>query len=642
MKKDTPRPDGLNLKMFRLIGAYREFLLDPGTLVTIASGILLIMAMIADPAGILSGSKGNSTAGLLYLLAALTGSSYIWWSAIQGIRESDFTADIPVSVATIAAIAIGEYPAAAIVAVLLLLGGLLEELVSAHANRALEALETLLPGQVTVRREGHDTIVPLEEVLQGDVLLVRSGERIPVDGTVKSGAASVNQAAITGESLPVERKRGDTVFAGTLNEVGVLEIEATKVGKETTIGNIRRLIEDAQAQKPHIERTLDTYAKFYTPLALLLGVILWLWTGNLLRSITVLIVFCPCVMVLATPTALVASIGNAALKGSLIKKGATIEALANIDTVVFDKTGTLTAGRPKLLDIIVMGSTGRNDLLRIAASAEMFSEHPLGRAVVRDAEDEGWEIPDPEDFEVLPGRGVKAVVNGQEVYLGRPDHREQYDRADEDRDNAIALQESLGHTVIAAFIDKKLAGLLVFEDELREESETCIESLSASGLRTIMITGDSNTVGRKVAGKLGIAEFYAQVLPQDKVEIVRRLQSEGRRVAFVGDGVNDGPALAAADVGIAMGLTGTDVAIETAEVGLLSDDLSRIPQLIEVSRKAIRTIKQNVVFSLAVLTIAVILTIPGILTPVTGALLHELSSIPVIMNSARLISYRNK
>ncbi|AKB49907.1 Lead, cadmium, zinc and mercury transporting ATPase [Methanosarcina barkeri str. Wiesmoor] len=608
-----------------------------------ASGVLLIIAIAAYPQNMLS--EGNSTGegSWLYLLSALVGSSFIWWSAYQGIKERDFTADIPVTIATIAAIAIGQYSAAAVVAVLLLLGGMLEELVSARAGKALESLAKLLPDRVTVRRDGHDIVVSLEEVKVGDTILVKSGERIAVDGTVISGTASVNQAAITGESLPVDKQEGDNVFAGTLNEVGAMEVLATKVGSETTIGQIHRLIEDAQIQKPKIERLLNNHAKFYTPTAIILGGLLWWWSGDLTRAITMLIVFCPCVMVLATPTALVASVGNAALRGNLIKKGATIESMARIDTVIFDKTGTLTHGEPKLASVIALNNNKDEDLLLLAAIAEKFSEHPLGKAVVKAAEEKGFLIQDPESFESISGTGIKVKAKGKSIFVGRLKQASEFNISISHKaEEIIKKQSQLGRNVVMIGIDNEIAGLLTFEDRIRPESKKSIENLHKLGIKTIMITGDSKVVAEQAAKTLGINEIYAEVMPQEKVEIVKRLQLEGHKIIFVGDGVNDGPALVTADVGIAMGLTGTDVAIETAEVGLLSDDLLKIPYLISVSKKAISTIWQNVVFSLSVLSMAVILTIPGILTPVTGALLHELSSIPVIMNSARLITYSPK
>lgn len=630
-------------KIWHLMIRYREFLMDPGTLFTLASGLLLVLAVILDPGGLLSHDGSEEAGSVFYLAAALVGSSYIWWSALQGIKERDFTADIPVSIATLAAIAIGQYSAAAVVAVLLLLGGLLEDLVAARANQSLEALARLLPDHVTVRKNGQDMEVCLEEIQVGDLLLVRSGERIAVDGLVVFGSASVNQAAITGESLAMEKKAGDQVFAGTLNEVGALEVRVTEIGNETTLGQIRTLIEEAQAQKPPIERLLNRYAKIYMPVALISGALLWWWSGDIMRAITMLIVFCPCVIVLATPTALVASIGNAARRGSLIKKGETVEALSTVDTVVFDKTGTLTAGRPRLVRIVALQGFSERELLQKAAEAEKFSEHPLGRAAVQEALGQNLILCDPESFKALPGMGISARVDGQEVFLGRPNTLSEGGiPVSKDVEELAIRLESGGRSVIMIALGGQAAGFLVFEDELRSQSKSVVHALGGLGLRTVIVTGDNHAATKRIASDVGIEEIFAEKMPQDKVKIVQMLQSEGRRVAFVGEGVNDGPALAQADVGIAMGLSGTDVAIETADVGLLSDDLSRLPHLVMVSRKAITTIKQNLIFSLGVLALAVALTIPGILTPVSGAMLHELSSIPVIVNSMRLIGYGPK
>ncbi|HSW59026.1 MAG TPA: cation-translocating P-type ATPase [Dehalococcoidales bacterium] len=619
---------------------YREFNLSPGTIFTLAAGISLIIAIILQPAGILGGDAGEEKA-LPYLVSAVIGSIYIWWSALQGIRRRDFTADIPVSLATMAAIAIGHYSSAAIVAVLLLLGGLLENLVVARSGKAIRALASLLPDQVTLRKETGDILIPLDQVRINDILLVHSGERIAADGEVISGNATVNQSAITGESLPVEIQAGSKVFAGTLNEVGTLEVKATGVGAETTLGQIRRMVEESQLKKAPIERMLNRYAKFYTPAAIILGGLLWWWSGDILRAITMLIVFCPCVMVLAVPTALVASIGNAAMRGSLVKKGATVETLAKVDTVIFDKTGTVTSGQLKLKDIVPLNGMDCGELLGLAAVAEKLSEHPIGQAVVRCATDEGHTISDPEAFETLPGLGVRAQVNGHDLLIGRAriftDQNISISPDVEARADELA---ALGRSPIIVAMDREPVGLLAFEDDLRPETMECIGRIQKLGLRIAMVTGDNRSTAGRIAAGLGISEVYSEMLPEQKVQIVKNLQAEGRKVAFVGDGVNDGPALATADVGMAMGLTGTDVAIETAEVVLLSDNLSRLPHLLTLSRRAVSTIRQNLVFSLGVLAFAVGLTIPGILTPVTGALLHELASIPVIANSARLIRYR--
>src|SRR6266571_2405575 len=624
----------------RFVGRYRAFLLDPGTLFTLASLLLLIAATIQNPAGLVNAEQARTP---LYLAAALVGSVYIWWSAFQGIRERDFTADIPVSFATAGALIIGQYSAAAVVAVLLLLGGMMEEFVSARAGNALDSPAKLLPDRVTVRRDGQDLVVSLEEVHSGDLVLIRSGDRIPVDGTVAMGTASVNQSAITGESLAVEKQVGDIVYAGTLNEVGALEVRATRVGTETTLGQIRRMVEEAQKQKAPIERILNRYAKFYTPAAIILGALVWWFSGDILRAITILIVFCPCVMVLATPTALVASIGNAALRGSLVKKGATIEAMAKVNAVAFDKTGTLTFGRPKLTTIQPLGEMTETELLRLAASAEKLSEHPLGRAVLQAAIAREVIVPDPEELTVLPGLGVRARIQDGDVVIGRLRLlSEQGITVGSDIAARARNLAAVGRTVILVAHNRQVVGMLVLEDTLRPEASSVITRLGKLGIRTVLVTGDNTMTAERIAGALGISEVHAEVLPAQKVEIVKQLQAQGWSVAFVGDGVNDGPALATANVGVAMGLGGTDVAIETAEIALLSDDLAKLPHLLSLSRRAMRAIAQNLIFSLSVLAIAVGLAIPGILLPATGALLHELSSIPVIANSARLIGTKER
>jgi len=620
---------------------YREFLLTPGTIFTLVSSILLAIAVLYQVSGLFIDAAPEAYADRIYLAAALVGSSFIWYSAVQGIREGDFTADIPVSLATAAAIAIGQYPAAAVVAVLLLLGGLLEELVAARADRALDALARLLPDRVTVRRDGKDLFLSPDEVVVGDLLIVRSGERIAVDGEVLFGAAAINQSAITGESVPAEKQAGDTVFAGTLNENGAIEVLATRVGTETTLGQIRRLVADAQEEKAPVERVLDRYAKLYTPAAIILGLLLWWWSGNVLQAITMLIVFCPCVIVLATPTALVASIGNAALRGSLVKKGAAVETLAHVDIVIFDKTGTLTSGELQLADVVPFDDVLETSLLGYAASAEKFSEHPVGRAIVRAAAGREIAVTDPESCELLTGLGVKARTGGHAVLLGRPKLFS---------DMGITLPKTVlweidaraceGMSVIVVMIDHAVSGLLVFEDTLREHAQETVAALNQAGIRTVIVTGDNRETAARIAEATGISEMHAEMMPEEKVGIVKRFQEAGHRVAFVGDGVNDGPALATADVGVAMGNAGTDVAIETADVVLLSDDLLKLPRIIDTSRKALRTIRQNLVFAVGVLLFAVCLTVFNILTPVTGALLHELSSIPVIANSARLIGMK--
>ena len=371
------------------------------------------------------------------------------------------------------------------VAVLLLLGGMLESFVSRRAEGALEALASLLPDRVTIRRDERDLVVPLEQVQTGDLLLIRSGEKIAADGQIVSGTASVNQAAITGESMPVEKHAGDGVCAGTFLEFGALEVRVLKLGEETTLGQIKRMIVQAQEEKPPIERLLNRYAKLYTPAALVIGALLWWLSGDLLKAITVLIVFCPCVMVIATPTALVASIGNAALRGSLVKKGATIEAMAKVDTVAFDKTGTLTFGRLRLMDILPLNGIASDELLRVAAAAEKFSEHPIGRALVQAAEERSLPVVNPQSFEVLPGQGVRASLPEGEIILGRTAAMTAYrvDVASGVMEQSASLAEQ-GRSVVCVAINEKVAGLLVFEDELRPEAKAAVRGGIQVGRRS--------------------------------------------------------------------------------------------------------------------------------------------------------------
>lgn len=619
------------------IAHYKHHLLSPGTIVTFTSGLFLGLA------GLLLLSGQADWAENVFLTSALVGGVYILNSAIRGLMERDFTADVLVSIAISGAIFIGRYEAGAIVAFMLLLGGFLEEFTVASAGRALKELASLVPGTVTIRSENGESSVPIDRVLIGDVLLVKSGERIAVDGHVIGGRASVNQASITGESAPVTKERGDIVFAGTLNELGALEVQATKVGSETTLGNIIRLVEQAQEESAPIQRLVNRYAQFFTPIALIIAGIFYLTTGDVVRSITVLIVFCPCALVLATPTAVVAAIGNAARKGVLIKKGEYLEEIGRISIVAFDKTGTLTFGQPRVRDIIPLNNTTGDTFLALAASAEKFSEHPLGAAIVSAALDRNLDVADPLEFETLPGLGIRASVEGFKVLLGtRQLLEEEGIRFSQETVAQIDELENQGRTVIPVVIDSVLEGLLTTSDGLRYEAAYAVKALHDAGIRTLLISGDNPRTAALIGAELGISEVYSQVLPQDKLALVRKLQAEGHKVAFVGDGVNDAPALAAANIGIAMGATGTDVSIENADIALLSDDLSRIPQIIALSRKTLSVIQVNIVFSLGVNFIAVALAGVSIIGPVAGAILHELSSLPVIANSARLLGYRHK
>lgn len=579
----------------------------------------------------------------MYLGSAVIGGIPLFLLASKAIFvRHDITAGFMASVAMIAAILVGEYSAAALVVFMFAIGDWLENLTIARADNALKDLAKLAPPTVTVLRGGRESVLPVEQVVTGDIVLVRSGERIGVDGLVQGGSAAVNQSAITGESMPVDKKTGDEVFAGTLNEVGALEVKVTRTGPETTLGQIVRLVKDAQKSQAPVQRIANQYARILVPVTFGIAILVYLLTGDITRSITVLVVVCPCALVLATPTAVVAAIGNAAKGGMLVKSGAVIEQVGKVDVVAFDKTGTLTHGKPVVQQIIPLDGYPADQILCFAASIERGSEHPIGRSIVQASLDRQIERVNVEGFAALPGYGVTGQVDTRQIVIGnRALFNERKIVWTEEVDRQVQSLEYQGHTVITVAVDGELKGLISLADTLRIEAKQAVAELKRIGIReVIMITGDNPRTAERIAKELGMDRVYAEVLPQNKLQIIRDLQAQGKKVAFVGDGVNDAPALAAAEVGIAMGLAGTDVALETADIGLIADELSRIPQIIELSRQALGVIRQNVIFSMSMNLLSVVLGGFGIIGPVAGALMHETSALPVLANSARLVNYR--
>jgi len=616
---------------------YRDFLLSKETIIAFINGVLLL-------AGFLVSILGNPVVGnWLYFFSAAIGSVPLFILAGKAVfLKHDITAGFMASVAMIAAIVIGEYSAAALVVFMFAIGDWLENLTIARADNALRDLARLVPATVVVIRNGQETITSIEQVLIGDRVLVRSGERIGVDGQVLAGSGSVNQSAITGESMPAEKKPGDEVFAGTMNEVGALEIQVTRLGQDTTLGQIVKLVKEAQKTQAPVQRIANQYARTLVPITFAIAVLVYLLTGDITRSITVLVVVCPCALVLATPTAVVAAIGNAAKRGMLVKSGAVIEQIGKVTVVAFDKTGTLTHGKPVVQSVIALDGYPADHLLSLAASIERNSEHPIGRSIVKASQDRQVAIPDALDCCILPGYGITGQVEQKQVVIGnRTLLGERGILWANTVDNQIHQLESQGQTVIPIAVDGALRGLITLADTPRLEAKKAIAELKRIGIReVIMITGDNPRTADRIAKELGIDRVYAEVLPQDKLRIIRELQAEGKKVAFVGDGVNDAPALAAAEIGIAMGLAGTDVALETADIGLMADEIERIPQIIDLSRQALRVIRQNVIFSMAMNVLSVVLGGFGIIGPAIGALMHETSALPVLANSARLINYR--
>jgi Cd2+/Zn2+-exporting ATPase len=614
---------------------YRDFLLSRDTIIAFINAVLLLSGLIVS----LSGTADIGR--WLYLGSAMIGGIPLFMLASKAvIIRHDLTAGFMASVAMIAAILVREYSAAALVVFMFAIGDWLENLTIARANNALKDLASLVPAAVTVIREGREQLVAIDQVAEGDCVLVRSGERIGLDGVVQAGFGSVNQSVITGESIPVEKNTGDEVFAGTLNEVGAFEFRVTRTGSDTALGQIVSLVKNAQQSQAPVQRVANRYARILVPVTFGIALLVYLLTGDITRSITVLVVVCPCALVLATPTAVVAAIGSAAKQGMLVKSGAVIEQVGKVDVVAFDKTGTLTRGQPVVQQIIALDGYPADGLLALAASVERGSEHPLGRAIVRAGLDRQLLPVTVEGFTVWPGYGVTGRVNSRAVVIGnRALLSERSIIWTDEVDRQVQQLERRGQTVIPMAVDGTLRGLIALSDTPRPEAKQAIAELKRIGIReVIMITGDNARTAERIAQELGIDRVVAQVLPQDKLRIIRDLQAQGKKVAFVGDGVNDAPALAAADVGIAMGLAGTDVALETADIGLMADELLRIPQIITLSRQALGVIRQNVIFSMGMNVLAVVLGGFGVIGPVVGALMHETSALPVLANSARLIN----
>ncbi len=495
---------------------------------------------------------------------------------------------------------------------MMMFGELLENLTMARANDALKNLARLIPTFVTLLRDGQTAVLPIEHLRVSDRVLVRNGERVPVDGVILNGQVALNESTITGEAVPVDKKAGDPVFAGTLNTAGTVEIQAQKLGRDTTLGTIVKLVEEALKSQAPVQRLANRYAQYLVPITFSVAVLVYLLTSEVVRAVTVLIVVCPCALVLATPTARVAAIGNAARKNAIVKCGASIEAPGKVDCVAFDKTGTLTLGKPRVAGVVALDSLTPEQILTLAATAENCSEHPLGQAIVEHTHARGLSFAVPQEIWVLTGYGVRAKSNGNEILVGSPEWLEQAGLTCETHPAQIAELQARGHSVIPVVVNREVVGVITLSDQLRPEAQAALQALKAAGVKqTVLISGDNAVAVQNVAAQLGVDEYHAQVRPDQKLEIIKSLQQRGFRVAYVGDGVNDAPALATADVGIAMGVAGTDVAIETANIALMNDDMRYLPHLIALSRESLRTIRGSVACSLSMNVLAVVPSLWG-------------------------------
>ena len=592
---------------------------------------------------------------MAWVAIVLCGLPIIMEAVIGLITEFDIKADVLVSLALIASVIIGEYFAAGEVAFIMQIGGLLEELTVAKARAGIEKLVNLMPKTARVIAESKtgwsvgsaaaEKIIPAEQVGIGNVLRVFPGETIPVDGIILSGQTAINQAVMTGESMPVDKSVGDEVTSGTVNQFGTFDMEATKVGEDSSIQRMIQLVRSADAGKAKIVGMADRWATWIVVIALTAAAITWAVSGEIIRAVTILVVFCPCALVLATPTAIMAAIGNATKHGFLVREGDALERLAEVTEITFDKTGTLTKGVPVVVKVkSILPEMPKEELFALTAAAESTSEHPLGKAIVASYKKEtGKTLPSSTEFQMIPGQGVRANVNGRTVIAGNHGMMEK-NGVVPDAGFLAEIETFLnqGQTVVYVALDGKLAGVICLADTLREEAKTMLDELGRIGVKPVLLTGDNEKAAGTIAGKLGMTEVYANCLPQTKLDTIEKYQKNGQHVCMIGDGINDAPALKKADVGIAMGGVGSDIAVDAADIALVDDEIKELPHLFALSKRMMITIKINLTFSMGLNFLAIILAITGVLNPVVGALVHNCGSVLVIINSALLLRYRRQ
>jgi Cd2+/Zn2+-exporting ATPase/Cu+-exporting ATPase len=567
------------------------------------------------------------------------------WKVFRGVARAalrrQVTGHTLMTVGVVASAAIGQWTTAALIVFFMRFADFLEDRTTERSRTAIQSLVRLSPATARVVRDGEEVAVPVSQLRPGDLVAVRPGERIPVDGEIADGSAPVDQAPITGESVPVDKGAGDQVFAASVVQAGYLRVRATSVGDDTTFARIVRLVEEAEANRAPVQRFADRFASFYLPAVLLIGLATFLVTRNVFSAVAVLVVACACAITMATPVVVLASVGNAARRGLLVKGGAALEQLARVDAVLIDKTGTLTFGRPELTDVLPFGERTADDVLATVAAIETRSEHPLGQAMVEAARRRGVRWGDSESFRSLPGLGVTGKVNGRELQVGNrrllAAHGTTIPPAAEDQ--AAALEEA-GQTVFFVAVDGTLGGLIALRDTVRPEARDALAQLRRLGVGELLVlTGDSAAAARAVSDDLGVP-VRAELLPEDKIAAVRELQAQGRTVMMVGDGVNDAPALAQADVGVAMGVDGTAVAVEAANVALLRDDWLLVPAAIRLGRRSAGTIRQNLAFAAVYNVVGMSLAAVGLLPPVWAAAAQSLPDMAVMLNSARLLRAR--
>lgn len=581
---------------------------------------------------------------VMALLGAVLLGLPLVWHALQGLLEGHAHMDELVALAVVAAIALGEYQEAGIIAFFMILSNLIETRTALGARASIESLLRLTPEKAhRILPDGSEELVEARDLHPGELIRVRPGDNIPADGRVVSGESTVNQANITGESLPVDKKSGDEVFSGTSNVTGTMDFEVTKAGSDTTLGRVQQLILDAEGSRTPLMRLIDKYAGWYTPTVCMLAAVVWFFSADkdegIQKAITMLIIACPCALVLATPTAMVAALSCAARLGILIKNVVQLEYARTLTAVVFDKTGTLTTGELSVTQLKPAPGVDGADLLHAAASVEQFSKHPVAVAVVGVAKQAKIQLTGADDFKEVAGRGVAATIGQTKVLVGRSTWLSE-SGADMSLMNNPDYAEPEGVSLLYVVRDGVCLGWIGLEDRTRSEARSAIDDLRSLNLRNItMVTGDKWSVARRVGAEMGCTEVHAEVLPEEKLHLVDDLKSRGHRVAVVGDGVNDAPMLAASDLGIAMGAAGSDVAINSASIALMNNDLSRLPFLIRLSSSTTAVVYQNILFGVSFIVVMMSLAMSGLLTPIAAAVSHTVATALVIFNSARLVRF---
>lgn len=594
--------------------------------------------------------KWETPAEILFIATTITSGYNIIRGGLSSlILKRKLSIDFLITVAAIGSFFTGHGEEGATVIFLFYVAEFLEEYAADRARKSIEALMQLAPEVATVKRNGREIKVPVEEVNPGEIIVVRPGEKIPLDGIIVRGISSVNQAPITGESMPVTKRIGDEVYAGTINNEGFLEIKVTKKSTETILSKIVKLVEEAQRIKSPTEKFIDKFSKYYTPTVILLAILIAIIPPLLFnkpfnewfyKALVLLVVSCPCALAISTPVAMVSSITSAAKNGVLIKGSAYVEEISKVKVFAFDKTGTLTEGKLEVTDIIPLGKTEKEVIIK-AASLEALSEHPIAKAIVQEAKKKNTTLKEIQEFKAIPGKGVTGKINGETFFIG---NRRLFNELSIPIPEEIAQKlENEGKTVVFLGNTQEVIGIIAVTDKIRETTTATINKLKEMGIKTVMITGDNERTAKAIASKIGIDEYHAELLPEDKVHMIEKLIEKYGHVAMVGDGVNDAPALARASVGIAMGAIGSDVSLETADIALMQDDLSKLPYLIELSKKTLKIVKENIVASISIKGSFAILTFPGLVTLWLAVAIGDMGlSLAVILNAMRLSLVRAK